>query len=323
LPTSGLPIAEVKEAQDERAAAIARTMIHSAPETGPAVAMPTPTDATLESSGELLPAVSWHAPDGGHFFSLRRPRPIPKAFKPIFGAIGVFAIALLMFKAPVIIDQINYSFKDHSVIPSGTTGGVVGGGVSDAPVLTIPKINVHAPVNFVPTLDESQVLKSLESGVVHYANTANPGEIGNPVIFGHSSNDWWEPGSFKYVFVLLDKLTPGDQFTVDYQGTRYVYAVTGSQVVDPTNVGVLAQTDTPTFTLITCSPPGTSWRRLVVSAKQISPNPNTAVASTVETKPASNGNLPSAAPGIMTQLSQAWQNVMAGFGALFGGGSKK
>jgi sortase A len=195
--------------------------------------------------------------------------------------------------------------------------------VADVPELTIPKINVHAPVNFVPTLDESQVLKSLETGVVHYANTANPGEIGNPVVFGHSSNDWWEPGNYKYVFVLLDKLGPGDQFTVDYQGTRYTYAVTDSKIVDPTDVSVLAQTDTPTFTLITCSPPGTSWRRLVVSAKQISPNPNTAVASAVAPKPTSNGSLPSAAPGLWTQLSQAWANITAGFGALFGGGSKK
>ena len=325
LPTAGLPIAEVKQARNERAAAIARANIEAAPEVGPIAVEPTPDELMLESSGESLPAVSWATPgdEGDRLFAVRRVRPVPKAAKPILGAIGVFAIALLLFKAPVVFDQIKYSFVDHSVVPSGIAGGTVNGGVSGASMLTIPKLNVHAPVNFVSTFDESVILKSLETGVVHYANTANPGEIGNSVIFGHSSNDWWEPGDYKYVFVLLDKLVPGDRFTVDYQGTRYTYEVTGSQVVEPNNLGVLAQTSTPTFTLITCSPPGTSWRRLVVAARQVDPNPNTAIASSVGSKPATSGDLPSAAPGLTTQLSQAWQNITAGFSAIFGGGAKK
>ena len=126
------------------------------------------------------------------------------------------------------------------------------------------------------------------------------------------------------MFVLLDKLAPGDTISLDYQSHRYTYQVTDSKVVEPTDVGVLSSTSSPTLTLITCTPPGTSLRRLVVTAKQIDPDPNKA--TTVASAPsasssASSGssNLPSSAPGFFNQVSNAWNGVVSGFKSLFGG----
>jgi len=324
LITAGLPMAEIKRAQDEPAAALARTLVDRAPD-APVIAATNRVmseEPEVEHNGERLPAVSWAA-HSGRWYAVRKPRPVPKAARPFLGAIGLFVIALLMFKAPVAIDQIKYSFADQSIIPSGASSGTVGTVISSSPTVTIPKINVHAPINFAATSKESDVLKLLETGVVHYFGTANPGEKGNSVLFGHSSNDWWQPGDYKYVFVLLDKLVPGDTFYVDYQGARYTYEVTGSQIVEPTQVSVLAQTETPTFTLITCSPPGTSWRRLVVSARQIAPDPNKAAANSVATKPSDTGNLPSNSPSLLEQFGQAIQSIVNGFKAIFGNPSSK
>ncbi len=134
--------------------------------------------------------------------------------------------------------------------------------------LSIPKLNLHVPVVYGAGSDGNSFEKALEHGVAHYEGTARPGEAGNVVIFGHSSNDWWEPGDFKFVFVLLDHMKAGDVVGLDYQGKRHYYVVTGTKIVEPTQVGVMYPTADPTLTLITCTPPGTSLKRFVVTARE-------------------------------------------------------
>ncbi len=155
--------------------------------------------------------------------------------------------------------------------------------------ITVPSIKVEAPVVFEPSQEESKVQIALRSGVVHFGSTANPGQPGNVVLFGHSSGQPWAPGDYKFVFTLLDKLKPRDKIFVDYQGTRYTYQITNSEVVLPTNVSVLNTTDKHTLTLITCTPVGTNQKRLVVRAEQIIPRSITAVtAATAAPMPASS-----------------------------------
>jgi sortase A len=143
------------------------------------------------------------------------------------------------------------------------------------PEIIIPKINVEIPVIYgVNTIDESSVEKALEGGVVHYADTATPGENGNAVIVGHSSNNIFNSGKYKFAFVLLDRLSNGDTFYLQKDGKRYTYQVYKKEIVKPTDVGVLgASNKTATATLITCDPPGTSLNRLVVIGQQINPSP--------------------------------------------------
>ena len=243
-----------------------------------------------------------------------RPK-LPSRLQPIFVAVGIFSLTLLAFKAPVIISQLRY----HNT-PAATINlpvAPVAAPVSADPTMTIPKINVNAPVVYLNSTQEVDVLKGLESGIVHYGNTPNPGQGGNTVFFGHSSNDWWQPGNFKFVFVLLDKLTVGDKFSINYLAKKYTYEVTGTQVVAPTQVSVLNQTAEPTATLITCSPPGTSWKRLVVSAKQVDPSPT--AAAEVVTKPAANPTLPGNAPSFFDQVGQTVGGVWHSIKSLFGG----
>ncbi len=172
--------------------------------------------------------------------------------------------------------------------------------------IIIPKINVEIPViNDVPTIEESAVEKGLERGVVHYATTPNPGEIGNGVIFGHSANNILNHGKYKFAFVLLKRLEPGDVFYIQKDGKRYAYKVFEKKVVPPTDVSVLYPTypDKPaTFTLITCDPPGTSLNRLVVHAEQISPDPKANTASTAKHTTAEPTVLPSNSPTL-------WQRI--------------
>jgi LPXTG-site transpeptidase (sortase) family protein len=168
---------------------------------------------------------------------------------------------------------------------------------------------------FAKSNNEASIQKDLESGVVHYANTALPGEAGNSVIFGHSSNDWWEPGNYKFVFVLLDKLAVGDTFSVNYNSKQYIYKVSETKVVLPTDLSVLNSTTDPEMTLITCTPPGTSWKRLIVKAKQISPDPSVVNSkSSLSSSSDNQGTLPGNSPSLTDQLSKWWHSFTGLFG---------
>ncbi len=261
-----------------------------------------------------------------------------KHFGTVRFAILSFIVFLIVFNFQVIYSQVLFLFTPKQptsnqtqptqttpVENTATTNSANAEVVGPENVLIIPKIGVQAPLVFINTLSEPDMLRALQNGVVHYAGTANPGEVGNAVFFGHSSNDWWEPGNYKFVFVLLEKLVPGDTYEIHYQSRKYVYKVTNTKVVAPTDLSVLTQTSTPTSTLITCTPPGTSWRRFVVSAEQIQPAPNsptTQQASSTQ-QPATSavaatqsGVLPSASPTIFSQIQEAIANF---FGKFFGG----
>jgi sortase A len=102
-----------------------------------------------------------------------------------------------------------------------------------------------------------------------------PGKNGNTAYFGHSSNNIFNQGKYKFAFVLLHTLVNGDTFYLTNNNKIYVYKVISHTIVKPNDVGVLGPVSgqTATATLITCDPPGTSINRLVVVGQQISPDP--------------------------------------------------
>jgi len=191
--------------------------------------------------------------------------------------IGMGSIVLLVlmfgffnerFIAPFITPN-----RDVSATPLILDGNTAVGKESK---LIIPKINVEVPVVYdVDTIAEAAIQKGLERGVVHYATTPNPGEKGNAVIFGHSSNNLLNSGNYKFAFVLLSRLEKDDTFYIEKDGTRYVYKVFDKKIVKPNEVSALNAIEgkTAVVTLITCDPPGTAINRLLVIGEQVSPDP--------------------------------------------------
>jgi len=230
-------------------------------------------------------------------------RAIPSKLKPFIGAALAGILIFAIFNSQLLVGQLQYliSPKAGADAPSITESS----SISSEPVVIIPKINVNAPVVYdVTSFDEAQVQKALERGVVHYGTTALPGQAGNNVIVGHSSNNWWASGKYKFAFVLLDKLEKGDTFELHYQGKKYVYEVFEKKVVQPNDVSVLSQTAEPITTLITCTPPGTSWQRLVVQGKQISPSPTEATALATPNVSTDKSLLPSNTPSFWQQIKE-------------------
>ena len=101
-------------------------------------------------------------------------------------------------------------------------------------------------------------------------------------MFIDSSNNIFNKGKYKFAFVLLHELVPGDTFYITKDGKVYAYEVFNKMVVEPGAVEVLNPVEghQAIATLITCDPPGTSLKRLVIQGDQVSPSPsgNTAAA---------------------------------------------
>lgn len=140
----------------------------------------------------------------------------------------------------------------------------------------IPALRIGAPILTPKSTDDATVNADLLRGVVRYPGTAEAGQKGNVFLTGHSSYYWWVSTEFRNVFTLLPQVNPGDEIVIYNRGIRYTYRVTLEWEVGPNQTDVLDPTPDPVVTLSTCVPIGTSYRRHIVRAKQVSPDPSTA-----------------------------------------------
>lgn len=132
----------------------------------------------------------------------------------------------------------------------------------------IPKIDaISSVVADVDPYDSQVYQRALTQGVAHAQGTAKPGQGSNIFIFSHSSANFFEANRYNSVFYLLNKLETGDQIQVYFNDTLYTYTVSEKKLVSPTQVEYLnGSSETETLTLMTCWPPGTSAKRLIIVA---------------------------------------------------------
>ena len=142
-------------------------------------------------------------------------------------------------------------------------------------LIGIKKINVEVPMIWSQSAEEKAMLKDLEGGVNHYPKSAAPGQNGNAVISGHSSNYFWIKGDYNYIFKDLNNLEPGDVITattIQKNGRiiTYNYKISDKFVTSPDDERIFEEIDElPTITLSTCWPLGTNFKRLIVKAEMI------------------------------------------------------
>ncbi len=127
--------------------------------------------------------------------------------------------------------------------------------------LNIPKLHIdHAVVRSDHT--------DLKQSLIQYPGTALPGNLGNTVIFGHSVlPQFFNPQNYLTIFSTLHTLKPGDTMQIMADGATYDYKISEMYETMPDDLSPLAQVYSGrTLTLITCTPPGTYLRRLVIKA---------------------------------------------------------
>ena len=125
--------------------------------------------------------------------------------------------------------------------------------------ISIPKLKIKMAVVEYGGTD-------LKKSLLGWADSPLPGRPGNNIIFGHSAlPTFYDAKNYLTVFTFLPSLKNGDQILVDYDGVSYKYTVFEMQTVEPEDFSILEQRfDDSYITLITCVPPGTYWKRLMV-----------------------------------------------------------
>lgn len=199
-------------------------------------------------------------------------------FIPISAAVVVmFIFAFLQYNS-VLIGTVQAYVSPGAIDPQNiVVDPTATAQVGPESKLIIPKINVDVPVVYGVGNDHDSQMAAMSKGVAHFAipgANSVPGQVGNTAISGHSSNDLFEPGDYKFVFAQLEKLQTGDTIYANYESVRYTYTITKKEIVAPTEVAKLTYpTDKPILTLITCWPLGTANKRLLVTAEQVTPDP--------------------------------------------------
>ncbi len=146
-------------------------------------------------------------------------------------------------------------FERDAAAPSpapdvATAGSLVG-------MLDVPRLRLSTPVI------EGDDDQALQAAVGHLPDTPLPWQPGNSALAGHRDG----------LFRPLRRVTVGDAIT--FRTTREVfhYQVTGTAIVQPDDLHVLAPRARDTLTLITCYPfsfVGPAPQRFVVHAERVS-----------------------------------------------------
>ena len=149
-------------------------------------------------------------------------------------------------------------------------------GVTSYFSVVIPKID--AASNVIANVDpgnRADYLEALSKGVAHAKGTYFPGQTGTVFLFSHSTDSPLNFARYNAVFYLLKKLEKGDKIVIFFADKKYVYEVEDKKIADPKDVSWLdPENKGEKLVLMTCDPPGTTWRRLLVTAKPIiSTNP--------------------------------------------------
>lgn len=162
--------------------------------------------------------------------------------------------------APVIIDT----------VPDTTPDSTPDVSVPAEPPTTQPMIQEGDPIARIemPTIGVDNIVvagvekSDLKKGPGHYPETPMPGQLGNAAIAGHRT-------TYGQPFFDVDKLRVGDEIIVTTVDGRYVYRVTGQQIVSPSDYEVVSTVDPTkaTLTLTSCHPKYTARERIIITSE--------------------------------------------------------
>lgn len=178
----------------------------------------------------------------------------------------LLAISILLFLLifhPVITEEVKYNLRsktdlDKAIVPSDTDFGIV-----------IPKIKANAAViKNVDPYNANVYQRQLTKGVAHARGSALPGRAGNVFLFAHSSDNFYNANRYNSVFYLLNKLEKDDEIDLYFEKKKYQYRVSAKKIVAPTAIAYLKGSSfLNKLTLMTCWPPGTTLKRLIITGE--------------------------------------------------------
>lgn len=142
----------------------------------------------------------------------------------------------------------------------------------------VPKMDLDVPLVVTPNMDMSDFSKGnfdkeLTEWIVKYPTTPAPGQDGNTLLFGHTSQEVWLNNPYGTVFSKLPDLQPGDEVKLVREWQLYKYRVIETVIKTPKQVNKeymrYQDMEWDFLTLMGCYPLGTTYKRMMVMAKRI------------------------------------------------------
>ncbi len=132
----------------------------------------------------------------------------------------------------------------------------------------LPPIELGTAIAYIeiPSIKVNEVIvagvrtNDLKKGIGHFPSSPMPGQPGNAALAGHRTTHG-QP------FINIDRVQIGDEIIITTLQGRYVYRMTGQQIVKPSDGQVVAnQPDKKMLTLTSCNPKFSTRERIVVTA---------------------------------------------------------
>lgn len=230
------------------------------------------------------------------YYFVKKKKKLSKKVKRLIGAVIVtsgFGV-LLYFFFPLVLyyvlfglsyETVEVPVPGYAVVGKGTFTSLISQGIAgittdfnDArnwyPKLSrntessVQKYSLSIPKLKIKDAEVSTIDYDLSKHLVQYIGTSIPGENGTSVIFGHSTlPQWFDPKNYKTIFATLHLIKNGDEIQATVNGVLYKYKVYSVTITTPEDTNMFSQSfDNSYITLVTCTPPGTVWKRLVVRA---------------------------------------------------------
>ena len=133
----------------------------------------------------------------------------------------------------------------------------------------VAEYELSIPSQGISHMKVSAVDFDLSKHLVQYFSTSkSPIEKGTSVIFGHSTlPQWFDSKNYMAIFAHLHMMKEGEKIVLTVNGQNYSYKVFSVTILDSNNPNIFSQSfDNSYITIVTCTPPGTTWKRLVVRA---------------------------------------------------------
>lgn len=141
--------------------------------------------------------------------------------------------------------------------------------ISNGFTISIPKIHAYSDViSDVNPWNKKEYMEALQHGIAHAKGTSFPDRSGMIYLFAHSSGAPWDMNKYNTVFFRLGELNKGDTITIDYHKKRYIYIVREKKEIWPNETKYLKDTKKDQLILQTCTPIGTSLKRLLIFAEK-------------------------------------------------------
>lgn len=165
--------------------------------------------------------------------------------------------------SPVILEEWQFRRQSAQEVPTPSSEFTV----------HIPSLAIRSKViENVNAWNEADYQLALQDGVAHASGSATPNQNGSMFLFAHSSDVPWRMTRTNTAFFRLPRIYLGEKILVDYQGERYAYEVSEIKEVWPHEVEAVTQAQGDQVILQTCTPVGTSLKRLLVFAKKSDAN---------------------------------------------------